>query len=456
MKAAAIVDKDGLIIASKAVSEMDELSIGSVIEKLYDRIMLELKMGGRFGTTTFESEAGKLLFVNAGPTAILATLASGITDLDTILPYSLIAAEKIVQILEARKDVDVSIPRMAGEPIALKFKVAILGDVGVDKTSLLNKFVEKTFEQDYKSTIGTNIMSITYNVMENVTVGFALWDLASQPFFKKVRQMYLQNCHAALFVYDVTRPNTLYNLRNWKEELFSISGQDVKCLMIGIVNDPGEGRKVSFEEGMKVADELGFNYLETSTRSGDNLNRAFGALAFLLIKEQLTLPAPDRDRFQEQLISGRQTRFEVREIPHFRTIAQVNSENWDLRMKEEMEIIEYLWFYCHDLIIFKDIGPIAGNPRVFSCRAVVRLEGGEQQIDFKIRLPLHYPYDVPIAEGFSFGNYFQPADPYKNACLGALKDRWDKTGTMGIAHFLLLLSYYTALALFTTKLPDCS
>lgn len=291
VKAAAIVDKDGLIIASQVSSEMDELSIGGVtgvIEKLYDRIMLEFQLGGRFGTTTFESEAGKLIFVNAGPTAILTTIASGVTDIDNILPYSYIVAEKIVQILETHKEVDVSIPRMAGEAMKFTFKVVILGDGGVGKTSLLNKFVEKTFEQDYKSTIGTNIMRIDYKVMENVTVGFALWDLAGQQFFQKVRTMYLQGCQAALFVYDVTRPETLYNLTNWRKELNAVAGAEVKSLIVGNKSDLTEERQVSFEEGKKVADELGISYLETSAKTGDNVNRAFGALAFLLIKDKIT------------------------------------------------------------------------------------------------------------------------------------------------------------------------
>jgi len=291
VKAAAIVDKDGLIIASQVSSEIEELSIGGitgVIEKLYDRIMLEFQLGGRFGTTTFESEAGKLIFVNAGPTAILTTIASGVTDIDNILPFSYIVAEKIVQILENRKDVDVSIPKMAGESMKFTFKVVILGDGGVGKTSLLNKFIEKTFEQDYKSTIGTNIMRVDYPVMENVTVGFALWDLAGQQFFQKVRQMYLQGCQAALFVYDVTRPETLYNLENWKNELHAVAGTDVKSLMVGNKTDLTEERQVTFEEGKKVADDLGMSYLETSAKTGENVNHAFGALAFLLIKDKIT------------------------------------------------------------------------------------------------------------------------------------------------------------------------
>ncbi|MHA1649515.1 MAG: GTP-binding protein [Candidatus Helarchaeota archaeon] len=291
VKGAAIVDQDGLIIASQVSPDIDELSIGAVtgvIEKLYDRIKSEFKLGGRFGTTTIEQEVGKLIFVNAGPKAILTTIAPSTSDIDIILPYSYIVAEKIVQILDKRKEVDVSMPEVTEEPMKFSFKVVILGDGGVGKTSLLTRFVEKTFEQEYKSTIGTNIMRIDYKLMDKITVAFSLWDLAGQQLFQKVRQMYLAGCQAALFVYDVTRPDTLYNLKNWQSELHAIAGTGVKSLMVGNKIDLVEERKVSYEEGKKVADELGLSYLETSAKTGDNVNRAFGSLAFLLVKDKIT------------------------------------------------------------------------------------------------------------------------------------------------------------------------
>ncbi len=287
-KAAAIVDQEGLIIASSVSAGIDESSIAaitSVIEKVYERLKTEFKLGGRFGTTTIEQEMSKLIFTNAGPRAILTTVAPSTANTDLILPYSYIVAEKIVQILDKRK-IDVTMPKISAEPMKFSFKVVILGDGGVGKTSLLMRFIEKTFEQEYKSTIGTNIMRIDYKLTDKITVGFALWDLAGQQYFQKVRQLYLAGCQAALFVYDVTRPETLFNLKNWYTELHSVAGA-VKMLLVGNKIDLVEERKVSFEEGKKVADELGISYLETSAKTGDNVSRAFGSLAYLLVKDKI-------------------------------------------------------------------------------------------------------------------------------------------------------------------------
>ncbi|NVM27499.1 MAG: GTP-binding protein [Candidatus Helarchaeota archaeon] len=292
-KAAAIVDQDGLIIASQVDAATDELSIGAVtaiVEKLIDRIKTELNLGGRFGTTTISTEVGTIIFVNAGSKAIIVTITSGTADADYILPYSYIVAEKIAQILDGKKNVDPTLPKMVEEALKFSFKVVILGDGAVGKTSLLTRFVDKAFEDDYKSTIGTNIMRIDYKVTDKITVGFSLWDLAGQQYFQKVRQMYLSGCQAALFVYDVTRPDTLFNLKNWQSELHAVAGTAVQSLMVGNKIDLVEERKVSFDEGKKLADELGLSYLETSAKTGDNVNRTFGAIAFLLVKDKITQP----------------------------------------------------------------------------------------------------------------------------------------------------------------------
>ncbi|MFX1298725.1 MAG: hypothetical protein ACFFD2_28180, partial [Promethearchaeota archaeon] len=92
------------------------------------------------------------------------------------------------------------------------------------------------------------------------------------------------------------------------------------------------------------------------------------------------------------------------------------------------------------------------NNRIFNCRSEVLIDNILQQVFFQIRLPLRYPYEAPIADNFGFKHYIQPAGDHRNACLGKIKERWNKDGSMGIAHFLLILSYYTALALFTKNL----
>jgi hypothetical protein len=140
------------------------------------------------------------------------------------------------------------------------------------------------------------------------------------------------------------------------------------------------------------------------------------------------------------------------EIPLFKTIASPTSKEWDTRLKEELEKIEYLKINCHEQIMFKEIRLDPANSRIFHCKSEFIREEKAQKVFFDIRLPLRYPYEPPIADDFGFGHFIQPAGEHRNACLGKIKERWDGNGYMGIAHFLLMLSYYTALALFTRSI----
>jgi ubiquinone/menaquinone biosynthesis C-methylase UbiE len=122
------------------------------------------------------------------------------------------------------------------------------------------------------------------------------------------------------------------------------------------------------------------------------------------------------------------------------------------KSEQQEEKIEYLKINCHEQIMFKEIRLDPANSRIFHCKSEFTFEEKAQKVFFDIRLPLRYPYEPPIADDFGFGHFIQPSGEHKNACLGQIKERWDGNGYMGIAHFLLMLSYYTALALFTRNI----
>jgi hypothetical protein len=150
--------------------------------------------------------------------------------------------------------------------------------------------------------------------------------------------------------------------------------------------------------------------------------------------------------------NGTQITFKEEELPLFKTVASPTADQWSARLKEEREKLEYLKIHCHDQIIFKEVEMDPKNSRIFNCRSEFILNNQIIQVFFQIRLPLRYPYECPIAENFGFKAFIQPAGDYRNACLGKIKERWNTEGRMGVAHFLLMLSYYTALALFTKEI----
>ncbi|MGV9199703.1 MAG: Rab family GTPase, partial [Promethearchaeia archaeon] len=272
------------------------------VEPVLKRITKEFDSGS-FGTGTFDTEDYRLIFCEAGANGVFVTILDSYARIDPVFPYAYLAAEKISRIFDKRPvnpnipsiKVDVSqggIKREVGELRQVKiksreyaFKFVLGGDGGVGKTSMVHRFVENSFQQDYKATIGTSIMkkSLSFEDLGS-KVRFILWDLAGQKKFRLVRQNYLKNAEAAFIIYDVTRPETFKNVETWHKEITEVE-PSINLMLVG--NKIDLERKVSREQGEKKAEDLGISYEETSAKTGENIGEAFRLLALQIINKNL-------------------------------------------------------------------------------------------------------------------------------------------------------------------------
>ena len=194
-------------------------------------------------------------------------------------------AEKIQQLIDLENlDLSLELPKMK-EPQKFNFKLVVLGNEAVGKTSLIRRFIEKSFREDYKSTIGVSILNKTYELSEAVSVTLNMWDLAGQQMFKNIRKTYLEGAQSAVLVYDVTRPETFEAINNWLDELQQPMKSESKFIVILIGNKIDLDRKVTFDEAKNFSKNMNIPYLETSAKTGDNVDKAFGALCYYLIKD---------------------------------------------------------------------------------------------------------------------------------------------------------------------------
>ena len=302
-----IVNREGLVMAAlKGSSDQDveEDVIGGVsalVEPVLTRITEEFSSGS-FGTGTFDTEEQRFIFCEAGPEAIFVTVLSSIAMVDPVFPYAYLAAEKIARIFDGRT-VSPVIPKLFREKETPKierkidklqqikiesgeyaFKLILGGEGGVGKTSMVHRFVEDAFQTDYKSTIGTSIMKkeCDFQGLES-KVRFVIWDLAGQAQFKRVRQTYLGNAEAGILVFDVTRKETFDKLENWFNEIKEVS-PTVSLILVGNKIDLEGQRVISNEQGEELAQKLNLSYIETSAKTGENINDAFKMLALQMIK----------------------------------------------------------------------------------------------------------------------------------------------------------------------------
>ncbi len=302
-----VVNRDGLVIEALTRSEksLEEDIVGGIsalVEPILTRIRNEFSSGA-FGTGMFDTDNYRLLFCESGPDSIFVTVLEGTAMVDPVFPYAYLAAEKVARIFDGRS-VSPVIPKIialaSGKPIDRKidtlqkikvesgeyaYKLVLGGDGSVGKTSMVHRFVEDSFQTDYKSTIGTSIMKkeCQFDGLQS-KVRFVIWDLAGQKQFQRVRQSYLANSEAGLLVYDVTRKDTYESIKTWLSEIRSAS-PDISLILVGNKIDLVDARQVSNAEGQALAKQLGLSYIETSAKTGENINDAFKMLALQIVKK---------------------------------------------------------------------------------------------------------------------------------------------------------------------------
>lgn len=174
-------------------------------------------------------------------------------------------------------------------PHQYNFKVAVIGDVGVGKTSLINQFILKKFQKDYISTIGVNILlkdvEITLNTIK-YECQLMFWDVGGQEKFNNVRHMFYKGANGAIVVYDITRPATFLKVPDFLQDLENTLRAKVPFIVLGNKNDLKDMRRVERENGEKLGTTSNaIAFFETSAKTGDNVKESFRLIAEACIKK---------------------------------------------------------------------------------------------------------------------------------------------------------------------------
>ncbi|MHA1238067.1 MAG: Rab family GTPase [Candidatus Odinarchaeia archaeon] len=166
----------------------------------------------------------------------------------------------------------------------INLKVLLLGDPAVGKTSLITRFVKGKFKREYKITIGVDIMSKTI-ALEDKIVNLSIWDIAGQDRFKAFRNIFYNGASGALIVFDITRKSTFDNLKSWLDELKQFCKSEVALVLIGNKADLSELREVEGKNAVSLAEKLNAPYIETSAKTGDEVDNAFKTLTIRILNK---------------------------------------------------------------------------------------------------------------------------------------------------------------------------
>ncbi|CAG2188253.1 ras-related protein Rab-39B-like [Mytilus galloprovincialis] len=167
------------------------------------------------------------------------------------------------------------------EPIFdFQFRVILIGDSTVGKSSLLKYFTDGKFSDACDPTVGVDFYARLIEVNPGVRVKLQLWDTAGQERFRSITRSYYRNSVGILIVFDITKRKSFENITQWlKESKDQTEPHKGVYLIVGHKSDRDEERQVTTREGKMFAESNGLKYIETSARNGQNVEEAFLLLA---------------------------------------------------------------------------------------------------------------------------------------------------------------------------------
>ncbi|PFX19337.1 ras-related protein Rab-35-like [Stylophora pistillata] len=164
------------------------------------------------------------------------------------------------------------------------FKLLIIGDSGVGKSSLLLRFADNMFSGSYITTIGVDFKIRKINV-DGEMVKLQIWDTAGQERFRTITSTYYRGTHGVIVVYDVTSADTFVNVKRWLHEIDQ-NCDDVQRILVGNKDDNPEKKVVEKEDAVKFAQQMGIQVFETSAKDNKNVEDVFNAITRMVLRQK--------------------------------------------------------------------------------------------------------------------------------------------------------------------------
>ena len=197
-----------------------------------------------------------------------------------------------------------NIPESSQPKDSLTFKIIIVGNSGVGKTSITNNAVKNVFFESYKATIGMEIFSLFVKVNHKI-IKLQIWDTCGQEIYRSLITNFYRNSSLAVIVYSIDKKTSFKDIDLWLKELRLYSSPDIKIILIGNKSDLEDKREVTYEEGAKyLEDDRIMSFYETSAKTGDNVKKLFEEIGIELYKDYKTYKPDETLKSNSTILSS--------------------------------------------------------------------------------------------------------------------------------------------------------
>eukprot|EP00298_Acanthocystis_sp_HF-20_P028792 c7621_g1_i1.p1 GENE.c7621_g1_i1~~c7621_g1_i1.p1 ORF type:complete len:195 (+),score=82.49 c7621_g1_i1:117-701(+) len=186
------------------------------------------------------------------------------------------------------------------------YKVVLLGEGRVGKTSIVVRFVHDQYTDKQQTTMRATYLDKQVLVGQE-KVNLAIWDTAGQERFHTLGPIYYRDADAALLVFDITDNDSFIKVQQWIKELRKIVGEDIIICIAGNKSDLNSTRQVQRQEAEAYSEEVGAAYFETSAKLNRNISEVFDLLAKKLVETKKAVPQKPRLKILEDEQKPQQT-----------------------------------------------------------------------------------------------------------------------------------------------------
>ncbi len=358
-----VVDREGLIvdILTKNSDKTDEKKFIGAFSSLVELVLKQLTQDfdlGTFGAGTFNTDKYRFIFCESGSDHVLVSILNHTALVDDVFPYTYLAADKAARTIDGGLPVSPVIPKVKRdtelEKIKRKmeyyqskphspenvYKLSLIGDGGVGKTSMVQRYVHDIFKADYKATIGTYISKKECKFKElGTSVRFMIWNLAGQSQFERLWPDYLTDSRVGIIMFDITDKESFEHVKKWYDIITRVALPNIVLILVGNKVDLNLSRVVSTEEGMELAKELGIYYMEASAKTSENIEDIFEWITLQIIN--LNIEEVKDTLFDKQIEEG--SKFIV-SSPQLKILNQYFAKQLDycIGKSDTKETIKYL------------------------------------------------------------------------------------------------------------------